>query len=185
MEIGSNIKAEFSFFDKKIEEKYSQFYKVFAHLNNNSFSYSIFDIKNEEFLALESYLFNNEKVLTKIISQFPVFNWNLNSITFNYFNKNCTIIPNALFEKKYTKKYFEINNNIDLDEEILTNRLTHLNAIIIYTIPKKQLKDLNKLNNFKIKHSATIFLDNILKQSKNSTKSELFVDISTNNFDVA
>ena len=45
MEIGSNIKSEFSFFDKKIEIKHSEFYKVFAHLNNNSFAYTIFDLK--------------------------------------------------------------------------------------------------------------------------------------------
>jgi len=88
MEIGSNIKAEFSFFDKKVEVKYSEFYKVFAHINNNSFAYTIFDLKNEEFLALESFIFNNEKDLAKIISEFPVFNWNLNSISINYFNKN-------------------------------------------------------------------------------------------------
>ena len=67
MEIGSNIKAEFSFFDKKIEIKHSEFYKVFAHLNNNSFAYTIFDLKNEEFLALESFIFSDEKDLTKII----------------------------------------------------------------------------------------------------------------------
>ena len=112
MEIGSNIKSEFSFFDKKIEIKHSEFYKVFAHLNNNSFAYTIFDLKNEEFLALESFIFNDEKDFIKIISQFPVFNWDLNSISFNYFNKNCTIIPNALYEDKYKKKYFEINNTL-------------------------------------------------------------------------
>ena len=185
MEIGSNIKAEFSFFDKKVEVKYSEFYKVFAHINNNSFAYTIFDLKNEEFLALESFIFNNEKDLAKIISEFPVFNWNLNSISINYFNKNCTIIPNALFEEKYKKKYFEINNNIETNEKILTNKLTHLNAVIIYTIPETQLLEINKLKTFKIKHSASIFIDNIIKQSKNSNKSELFADVTTNNFDVA
>ena len=184
MEIGSNIKSEFSFFDKKIEIKHSEFYKVFAHLNNNSFAYTIFDLKNEEFLALESFIFNDEKDFIKIISQFPVFNWDLNSISFNYFNKNCTIIPNALYEDKYKKKYFEINNSIESTDEILINKLTHLNAITIYTIPKLQLSEISKLKTFQIKHSASIFIDNILKQTKNSNKSELFADVSTNNFDI-
>ena len=108
--------------------------------------------------------------------RFPVFNWDLNSISFNYINKNCTIIPNALYEDKYKKKYFEINNSIISSDEILINKLTHLNAITIYTIPKVQLSEINKLKTFKIKHSASIFIDNILKQTKNSNKSELFAE---------
>ena len=186
MEIGNSIQTEFSFFDKSIKEKNCQCYKIFSHYNKNSFSFSLFDIENEEFLCLESHIFDKEsKNLNYLLNQQPILNWNLNSITINYFFKTCTLIPNAIFDEKLKRKYLEINNQIEKEEHVLVDRLKHINAIVIYSIPKNHLNILNKLENIKIKHSATIFLENILEKSKHSLKCELFVDISTKSFNIA
>ena len=186
MGIGSSIRQEFSLFDKSIKEKNSQCYKLFAHYNPNSFSFSIFNIENEEFLSLESYIFNNEtQNLSSLISQFPVFQWSLSSKTINYFFKACTIIPNSLFDEKLKDKYLKMNNQIEEGEEILVDRLKHINAVVIYSIRKNDLNIFKKLKNITIKHSATIFLENVLEKSKHSANSQIFLDVSTKNFNIA
>ena len=186
MEIGNSIQKEFSFFDKSIKKKNCQCYKLFAHYNPNSFSFSIFNIENEEFLSLDSYIFNKNKAnLHYLLSQFPIMKWNLNSITINYFFKTCTIVPNSLFDEKLKRKYLEINNQIDEKEYVLIDRLKHINAVVLYSIPKSHLYALKNLPNVDIKHSATIFLENILERSKHSINSEFFVDVSTKTFNIA
>ncbi len=186
MGIGNSIQKEFSFFDKSIKEKNCQCYKLFAHYNPNSFSFSIFNIENEEFLSLHSYVFDeNQEKLNYLLSQSPILKWNLQSITINYFFKTCTLIPNSLFDEKLKRKYLETNNQIAENEDILVDRLKHINAVVLYSIPKVHLNIFNKLQNIKIKHSATIFLENVLEKSKHSTNSEFFVDVSTKNFNIA
>lgn len=186
MEIGSSIRQEFSLFDKSIKEKNCQCYKLFAHYNPNSFSFSIFNIENEEFSSIQSYIFDQKKGnLNYLLLQFPILKWNLNSITINYFFKACTLIPNVLFDENLKRNYLETNNQLEEEESILVDKLKHINAVVLYSIPKSHLNVLKKIPNLKIKHSATIFLENILDKSKHSTNSQFFVDVSTKNFNIA
>ena len=186
MEIGNNIKTEFSFFDKSIKEKNCQCYKLFAHYNTNSFSFTIFNMENEEFLGLKSFIFDqNEDNLNYLLRESNVFKWSLNSLTLNYFNTTCTLVPNSLFDEKFKRKYLEINSPVEKEDEILIDKLKHINAVVIYSIPQKHLNALRKIKNIKIKHSATIFLESILEQSKQSTKSNFFIDVSTKSFNIA
>ena len=186
MEIGSSIQTEFSLFDKSIKEQNCQCYKLFAHYNPNSFSFSIFNVENEEFLSLESSIFDkNDNNLNFLLSQSPILKWNLNSITLNYFFKSCTLIPNSLFDEKLKRKYLELNNQIEKEESVLIDRLKHINAVVLYSIPNSHLNVFKKLKNIKIKHSATIFLENVLDKSKHVTNSEFFIDVSTKNFNIA
>ncbi len=186
MEIGNSIQTEFSFFDKSIKEKNCQCYKLFAHYNKNCFSFSVFDIEKEKFLNIESYIFKyEEENLKYLISKFPILKWNFNSFSFNYYFKGCTLIPNSLFDEKLQQKYLEINNQIDKSDVIFFDQLKHINAVAIYSIPRKDLDALNQFENIKIKHSGTIFLENVLEKSKHSTENEIFIDVSTKNFNIA
>ena len=186
MEIGNNIKSEFSLLDKSITKKSSKCFKLFADYNNYSFSYSLYNIEKNEFQSVHSYIFEKNNSNLKYLFNFSkMLKWNLNSFTISYFFKPCTIIPNSLYDSKLKRKYLELNNQIDSNEEVLVDKLKYLNAVIIYSIPKEHLSILKKIKNIKLRHSATIFIENILKKTKHSNNNEFFIDISTKNFNIA
>jgi len=186
MEIGNNIKKEFSFFDKSINKKNSKCYKLFAYYDNHSFSYSMFNIEKKEFTSLNSYVFNDESIqnIENIIKDDSTFKWALNSLNINCFLKRCTLVPTALFDENIKEKYLEFNNFLENSEEILVDKLKHINSVVIYSIPKSHLNFLKKINHINIKHSATTFLENILDKTKHSNENEIFLEVSTKNFHV-
>jgi len=89
-----------------------------------------------------------------------------------------TLLPASFFKLDNLKKYFEFNHKLGEFEELNYNKLNHGNIYNVFAIPSDLSSIVvNYFNNFKVQHSASIFIDMALNLSKNSDDTNLFVHL--------
>jgi len=173
------------FWDKRINKRKSESYQLLMHYDSERFSYCIFDINNKEFLSISSHKSNNIQNLKEILEN-EVFNWKYESIKMNIESEKSTVLPNSFFEEKIIEKYLYFNEEFNKNEiSFFWDELKYMDAIVVYSLPQKLTSFLEKkFKENQIKSHSSIFIDSILRQSTQSNKNGVFIDLSKNRFDI-
>ena len=186
MEIGNKkILENYLFWDKRIDKKKSESYHLLMHYDSNRFSYCIFHSQQNELLGINSHLLNKKNTLQKLLEQ-DLFKWNYQSVKINLDSNKSTIIPNSFFEKKIIEKYLYFNEKFNKNEiNFFWDELKHIDATIIYSLSKNLTSLLEqKFKKIKIQSHSSVFVESILRKCAQSKENEIFIDLSTNRFDI-
>lgn len=180
-------------FDKALELKASENYNLSIRLSLDGFSFCVFDINKNKFLALQEFTFqevNNYVALNQILSQIiPSNEWLMASyhkIKIIFETNKSTLIPSPLFDSNHAREYLKFNHPPQLDEIILTDHLPMLEAENIWAIPESIHSTLNKhFPKSHIHHHASSLIESLILQNKNQANNKIvFVHIGKKSFDI-
>ncbi len=183
---------EFALFNDSFSITKTNTYHLSIRIGQLGYSYCIIDtvrkkcvaIKNINFNKVDDNItfFNNVQDLLKNDSFLNKF---YKSIDFIYHSPKATLVPNALFNRKYLKTYFQFNQVLDDYEEIHYNKLEKTPAVNIFSIPSEiTTLMVNQFPESRFFHQASIFIENTLRQAVNK-KNMVSVMANDDFFDIA
>lgn len=158
--------------------------KLLISINNNFFSYSIFNIVQNCFETIKSYKLEEEEAHLQIKD---IINTNVDlkknyTVTLSVIDGNMsTFIPEALFDKNNIKKYIEITyGNTDENHQYIKQKF--LDCYNVFTIENNLLHTLEqKFKNLHIKSFGSLFVDYAIHLNSLNNQN-LFAQINENNF---
>jgi len=162
--------------------------KLIFHLNNHSFSYSIFNTIHNCFEKLQTHVFTHDKyALHHHVEKTIEMDGNLNN---NYLTTlgvvdthPSTFIPEALFDKKNLNQYVNLTyGKSQTTTQYIKQKF--VNCYCVFSINNDLLLSLkSRFHNLNIRSTSSIFVDYSITLSKENNQ-ELFAQIHQNYFHI-
>ena len=179
------VKFQESFSTNKIPTYHLSFL-----LNAYGYTYCIVDTVKRDVVAVKNQSFDQNithedslHILTDLIDRDIYLDKNFKSEDFIYANKRTSIVPLDLFDRSKLREYFTINHKLMPYEELHFNKITEINAVVIFAIPSYLTTlMINKFPELRFNHQAS----NLIKQIKtlNTNKVDTIINISKNYMDI-
>jgi len=174
-------------------EIYNQNYQLSIQLSLDGFTFNILDKERNKHLALVSYhlqeissysqlaieiddIFANNELLTKYYPKVIIL----------VENPKSTLVPNPLFDSTSLPEYLKFNHFLQTDEEVVYDKLTHLNAFNVFAVSKVlKNKFRDKFARYRLAHYSTALIETLLITTKNqNVDNTLFVNVNSSTFDI-
>lgn len=167
--------------DKSIDITAKEKYDLSIQLSLDGFSFSIKETLNNKIVALAEYLFSPlvrqsvdelDVEIRKIFnSETLLKNKNYKTVNFVYLTDKQTLIPEEFYDPSTLKTLFTTQNEINEDEEILSNYIEHDKAYLIFAFPGAISHFLFKeFPNINIYHQSAIIINkNMANQPNQNT----------------
>ena len=183
---------EFALFNDSFSATKTTTYHLSILLSGTGYSYCIVDTVRAKCVAIKNVNFDNVgdgDVFYKNVEDFLKHDSFLNkfykSVDFIFQSSKSTLVPNALFDRKRLKSYFEFNQILDEFEEIHYNKLIRTEALNIFSIPSSiTTLMVNQFPELRFYHQASTFIDNTLRKAK-GVKNLVAVMVHDDFFDLA
>jgi hypothetical protein len=154
----------FSKIDESFRESNSPDYDLVLQVTGRSCAFSIFDDRNNKFIALESY----GVPLSLVIERNPWLKNSFRSVRVIVENNRSTLIPSVLFEEAEKGTYLNFSVEPEIEEKVLFDRLTRLDIVNIFGV-SKPLHD--QITGFfpgaMVCHVSTVLIESIWMNFKN------------------
>ncbi len=146
----------------------------------------------QEITAIEEENFglqlNPEQVLDRVKNIFthhPTLKENFESIEVIYQNDLYTLIPKPLFNEDYAKEYLKYNIKVFENDFIAHDMLNQHDIVTVY-VPYTNINNFffDNFGSFTYKHTATVLVDTLLSQEKNSDTTTVFAHMNKKSFDL-
>ena len=141
----------------------------------NSIGYSIFDTLTLTYIVLKDFEFDSRNIeesitiLERIITSEFLLKKEFYSSCLSLNNLPSTLVPTPFFNDK--KKENILNFNQKIYDDILTDKLQHIDAVNIYSAPTILTELIQKhFPSTQIKSSSSIWIDQLLAQNKEDEK---------------
>ena len=169
------LKPYISLFDKSFSENNTPDYKVYLEVGVNGIKYTLFNTKNDTFIAIEAYrfdgIFNDYSLvapLTQLIKNTPLLQKPFAAFHVAYINQRSTLIPNAIFQQDKLALYHQYNFTQQEEDNFLYDNLINLSAKNIYSIPDFIVNIFNSIKNVSYNHSSSTLIEAALIHAKKS-----------------
>jgi hypothetical protein len=192
----------FTLLDEKFDINQTKKYHLSMQLSLNNYSICIFEPESNKYLVAKNYNFTEEfrfnessgydtsfcDKIKEILKKDEFLNKPYDSIKFNYLSKKSTLVPNILFEIAKLKSYFTFNNILKEYESINYNKIKHIDAYVIFSVPSFLSTILvNQYKKIKFYHQCRPFIeyitsDEYLKRFP-SEGTTVYVDVHKSFFD--
>jgi len=158
----------------------------------DGFSHCIFDIKNNRYIALETFSFNGVHSIAmlvdaihELILQNDTLNNIFKSVQVGIVNERSTLIPNALFEKGKEAAYLAFNHFTEKNENVSYYDMKSIEAKNIFALPEEITIVFRKyFHNVKFNHHSSPLLESLLTSHKNVSEKQLFVHVQASHFEI-
>ena len=141
----------------------------------NSIGYSIFDTLTLTYIVLKDFEFDSRNIeesitiLERIITSEFLLKKEFYSSCLSLNNLPSTLVPTPFFNDK--KKENILNFSQEIYDDILTDKLQHIDAVNIYSAPTILTELIQKyFPSTQIKSSSSIWIDQLLAQNKEDEK---------------
>lgn len=170
----------------KVDESFTETdllnYDLVLQVTERSCAYSIFDHRNNRFIALESYGFP----LSIVIGRNQWLKNSLKSVRIIVENNRSTLIPPALFEESEKNTYLNFSVEPEAEENVLFDRLTRLEIVNIFAV-NNTLHD--QITGFfpgaKVCHLSSVLIEGIWMNFKNLiTDKRIFIFVREEAFNM-
>jgi hypothetical protein len=183
---------EFALFNDSFSATKTTTYHLSILLSRQGYSYCIVDTVRQKCVVIKNVNFDLVgdtdtfyKNVEDLLKNDSFLNKFYKSVDFIYQSSKSTLVPNALFNRKKLKSYFEFNQSLDPYEEIHYNKLKRTEAINIFSIPSSiTTLMVNQFPELNFYHQASTFIDNTLRKAK-ETGNIVGVMVNENFFDLA
>jgi len=158
----------------------------------NGLSFCTIDSSNQQITYLEQDNFGIQltpkQVLDKIkhtLNHNPELTGDFETVEVIHYNDLYTLVPKPLFNKDIIKEYLKYNIKVLENDFIAFDELIQHDMVCVY-IPYTNINNFffDTFGSFTYNHSSTILINSLLTQQKNSDKTNVFVNINENFFDL-
>jgi len=189
----TQLKPHINLFDKSFSEKNTTDYKIYLELGLNGVKYTLFNTKNDTFIALEEYrfdgIFNDYSLvepLSQLIKNTPLLQKPFAAFHVAYINQRCTLIPNAIFQQDKLALYHQYNFTQQEEDTFLYDNIINLSAKNIYSIPDFIINAFKPIKNVSYSHFSSSLIEAALIHAKKSNALSLIdVHILPETFQIA
>lgn len=163
-------------------------------LSLDGFSFCVYNKTQDKIGAFSVYEFDNTKgspftqlaCVKELFAREKLLQLNYKSVSVAHFNNLVTQVPKPLFNKNNLAHYLQYTVKVLENDFIAYDELNNSEIINVY-IPFVNINNflLDTYGSFVYKHSATVFIENLLNLYKNSEGSFCFVNVTARNFEIA
>lgn len=187
----SKISPVFSLIDEGFVRNRTANYHLSLQLGNDGLSHCVLDIKQNRYIALENFSFQNvytpDAVCTKVnevISGSDVLKNLFRSVHISLTHERSTLVPAALYEKGLEKDYLAFNHTVDNDEDLKAYDLKGIDAKIIFSYKNEVYRTLRThYPNCSFNHFSSSLLETLSGLVHGNDK-KLFVHIQSSHFEI-
>lgn len=169
-------------------------YNLSIQLSLDGFSFCIQNAYSNTIEAFSSYQFKNKTTATpeeqlnfieEIYKKETILNQHFKTVQVAHFNNLVTQVPKAFFDSTKLSEYLKFTVKV-LDNDYITYDEIENSDIVNVYIPFVNINNflLDKYGAFTFKHSATILIENLLKEYKNSNENYVFVNVLNSNYEL-
>lgn len=155
-------------------------------LSLDGFSFCITKQYTQEIICLEQYQFQQKpsnpfehlKFAEQLIQSIDVLQHSFHAIKVCHTNNLASLVPNSIFKEEQAASYLAYNIRVLKDDFISHDEISHTDIVNVY-VPFVNFNNFlfEKYGSFNFKHSATIFIQSILKQAKNTSNNQVYVNL--------
>lgn len=139
-------------YDEALTKAQIKKYKLSIQASLDGFSFCILNSESNKYLSVESLTFENSKSVNDFCSWLKGF-YSENSWLNNEFSQvqvlfeseKSTLIPAPLFEETEKENYSKFNFAVPDDHEVLSDKISSLDAFNLYTIPVQIVNTIKEL----------------------------------------
>ena len=176
METGANnILPKANYSPSSLDNLLTEKCHLSVEIGLNSISYSIFDTLTLTYIVLKDFEFDSKNIeksivkLERIITSEFLLIKEFYSSCLSLNNLPSTLVPTPFFNDKKKENILNFNQNIY--DDILTDKLQHIDAVNIYSAPTILTELIQKhFPSTQIKSSSSIWIDQLLAQNKEDEK---------------
>ena len=191
-EVSHKISKGISLVDELVDVNQSKLYYLFLQVGLDSMAYCIVDSRNNKYLAMETYTFQNiynysllAENIKIVVGKHPLLSKSFSKVHVALVNNKSTLIPDPLFESDTQKDYVKFNFTLEDDERIAMDTLKTLNAKNLFALPKSLEQVLLKLfPNLLITHHSTSLVENLITNYKNQQDKKIIVHVQLSHFEI-
>jgi len=173
---------ELNLIDKSFDLKFTSEYHISIQAGLDGFSFCILDVRKNKYVALRHIplivgkpQFLSKKIET-IFEEEDKLNASYQTVSITYSTNKATLIPKTFATSDHLHRLADFTNELNRNEDILTDDLPGLNYQLIYSYPKELVSLFNrKFSEFKIKHKSVPFLLSTLSQ-RNEKKNTVLIN---------
>ncbi|PCH78509.1 MAG: hypothetical protein COB98_00070 [Flavobacteriaceae bacterium] len=162
-------------------------------LSLDGFSFCITKPYSPEIICLEQYKFaqkpsNPFEHLTfteSLIQSVPILQQPFSTVKVCHTNNLASLVPLSLFDKERLSDYLDYNIRVLANDFITHDTIKHTDIVNVY-VPFVNFNNfiLEKYGSFNYKHSATVFIQSILKHAKNTSNNQVFVALEHGSMEI-
>lgn len=162
---------ELNLVDKSFDLKFTSEYHISIQAGLDGFSFCILDVRKNKYVALRHFplivgkpQFLSKKIET-IFEEEDKLNASYQTVSITYSTNKATLIPKVFATSDQVHQFADFTNELNRNEDVLTDDLPGLNYQLIYSYPKELISLFNrKYSEFKIRHKSVPFLLSALNQ---------------------
>ena len=163
-----------------------------VQVGNDGLTYCVFDIRNNRYIAFETYSFNGIhhhdqrlNAIHEIVLQNDTMNNLFKSVQVGIISERSTLIPNAVFEKGKEGSYLGFNLPEKKNETALVYDMKSIPAKNIFSVPNDLITTFKKyFPNVKFNHHSSPLIENLMTTYKNQTGKRIFVHVQLSHFEI-
>ena len=178
-----------------IDENFSELkladYHLSIQIGKDELAYRVLDKDRNEVIVLESFTLQNnetflqEEILSKLINQNKILQYKYQQVFIIFDATKATLVPVSLYEQANNADYLKLVSNLADDDLIFTDYVQSLDAMNIYSLPKKLHEVITKtFDNLVVKHCSTTLIETSILQFKNQENEVIIANVHLNYFDV-
>jgi len=162
-------------------------------LSLDGFSFCITKQFSQEIIVLEQYKFDQKpsnpfehlKCTESLIESIAVLQQPFHIVRVCHTNNLASLVPFSIFDNTLLSSYLDYNIRVLADDFITYDEVHHTDIVNVY-VPFVNFNNfvLEKYGSFNYKHSATIFIQSVLKHTKNSSEPQVYVTLEHGSMEI-
>lgn len=138
-------------------------------------------------LKEDKYFFEYKLLLKNILNQEPLFRQKYSKVMVGINVNAITLVPREYYQEDAMKIYYGFNNKLQdaSTNKLFADSLKYLATVVIYPIDYFISESLYlTFKDFTIKHAASFFIDQILRENQQETEKKIYVNVHKHHCDI-
>ncbi len=191
--MSDQIKLLVKKYDEALKKAESESYNLSIQLSMDGIAFCIFDRRLNKFQSIEvgsfETILKNEgfsEFLHKVVNENEWLSLRYHSISIIYECKKSTLIPVPLFTENEKETYSEFNFKLDENSHINYEKLSNLDAVILYEIPDQIMETFKTLfPSHRLISQPGVLIESLLILNKNlPAQKKFFVNVRNSALDI-
>jgi len=180
-----------SIIDESFDKNKSVFYKLIIQLSVDGIYLCVYDFVTLKYLAFEHFTFQNaftldatSEIFESVLKESSLFNLKYKKVNCLITHNIATLVPNALYDEEQKKMFLKSTTNLDNLSIVLVDDLKTLESKNVFALPISLKAKLDYIHsNIVYNHFSSGLIENLLMQTKNQNKKQLFVHVQGSHFE--
>jgi Protein of unknown function (DUF3822) len=183
-EAKTSTSAALNLIDESFDIKKSDSYHLSILSSSGHFTFAVLDPSANKYLALVISPTLNGQMNPQLFPH-PGTGITWASVICAVSHKKFTLVPAAIFDDENKAAFFSFNHTIEKEETIHSDIFNNMDARNLYTVEAGFESMIRKyFINARIIHNSTSFIEGLLVQNKNNTKTKAFADFHSAYFEM-